>query len=155
LSLINTWEGEPEERWRASCTLVQVLVTLQSLILDKAVAQREPGFEGLTLQSDENVAYSNVVKYANLRWAMSDMIKRPPLGFESVVRKHFKLAKEEIMREISTWVNQAKDIRPSASIRLTQSHNAMTLELLQRRGVRTCLQEAYQQLREDLESLRE
>ena len=153
LSLINTWEGAPEEKWRASCTLVQVLVTIQSMILDKAVAQREPGFESYSLDSEENLAYSNVVKYANLVWAMREMIRSPPRGFEDVVAGHFRLNKQRIASEVGNWIATARELRPQAQMALTNSHNCEVLGLLMRTGVRRALTEAYQQLEAELARL--
>ena len=54
----------------------------------------EPGFEG-EAGSDEgerkNEAYSNIVRYSNVKFAMVDTIKNPPKGFEEVVKRHFYL----------------------------------------------------------------
>jgi baculoviral IAP repeat-containing protein 6 len=33
LSLLGTWEGRPEEKWNSSSTFLQVLVSIQSMIL--------------------------------------------------------------------------------------------------------------------------
>jgi len=153
LSLINTWEGAPEEKWRASCTIVQVLVTIQSMILDKAVAQREPGFESYSLDSEENLAYSNVIKYANLLWAMREMIRAPPRGFETVVHSHFRLTKALIAREVANWIASARDLRPQAQANLTMSHNGGVLGTVQSIGMKRALTQAYQQLEVELARL--
>lgn len=50
-----------------------------------------------------------VVKLANIRYAMIEMIKRPPRGFEEVVRKHFLLKKEEILAQCYKWLYE-KDL---------------------------------------------
>jgi hypothetical protein len=60
----------------------------------------EPGFEnfkGTEVGNLYNEGYSNVVKIANIRYAMIDIIKKPPKGFEDVVRKHFYIKKHEIL----------------------------------------------------------
>jgi ubiquitin-protein ligase len=36
LSLLGTWEGNPEEKWTSESTLLQVLVSIQSMILIEA-----------------------------------------------------------------------------------------------------------------------
>ena len=38
-----------------------------------------------------NVAYSNIVKYGNLKYAMIDMLKNPPKDFEEIIKVHFYL----------------------------------------------------------------
>ena len=36
LSLLGTWDGNPEEKWTSKSTLLQVLVSIQSMILNEA-----------------------------------------------------------------------------------------------------------------------
>ena len=153
LSLINTWEGAPEEKWRASCTLVQVLVTIQSMILDREVAQKEPGFESYTLNSEENIAYSNVVKCSNLTWAMQQMIRSPPRGFETAIHSHFRLTKHLIAREVANWIASARDVASPAQTPLTWSHNSGVLGAIQSTGVKAALTQAYRQLESELARL--
>lgn len=46
LSILNTWSGRPEERWNAQASsFLQVLVSIQSLILVPEPFYNEPGFE--------------------------------------------------------------------------------------------------------------
>jgi hypothetical protein len=35
---------------------------------------------------------------------MIDMIRNPPSGFESVIKRHFYLKKEEILEEVDQWI---------------------------------------------------
>lgn len=51
----------------------------------------------------KNEGYSNIVRYFNIKFAMIDSIRNPPKGFESVVKRHFYLKKEEIMEEVSNY----------------------------------------------------
>lgn len=48
------------------------------------------------------------MKYANVKFAMIDNIKNPPKGFESVVRRHFYLKKDEILEDVRQWVKTAE-----------------------------------------------
>ena len=45
-----------------------------------------------------NNGYCNIVKYANIKYAMIDMINNPPKGFEDIIRTHFYLNKENIKK---------------------------------------------------------
>lgn len=46
LSILNTWRGRPEERWNSeTSTFLQVLVSIQSLILVNEPYFNEPGYE--------------------------------------------------------------------------------------------------------------
>ena len=71
----------------------------------------EPGFEH-EMNTDagemKNNGYANIVKYCNVKFAMIDMIKDPPKGFEEVVKKNFWLKKAEILKDVEQWVVEAK-----------------------------------------------
>lgn len=46
LSLLNTWSGNKNEKWQpAMSTMLQVLVSIQALILNKKPYFNEPGYE--------------------------------------------------------------------------------------------------------------
>jgi hypothetical protein len=60
----------------------------------------EPGFEseqGTPEGEKKNEAYSNIVRYCNLKFAMVENMRNPPKGFETVIRRHFYLKQHEIM----------------------------------------------------------
>lgn len=47
MSLLGTWRGNPSESWDPKVsTLLQVLVSIQSIIMSEDVYFNEPGFEG-------------------------------------------------------------------------------------------------------------
>lgn len=39
---------------------------------------------------------------------MIDQIRDPPKGFESIIKRHFYLKKEEILEDVRKWVTQAE-----------------------------------------------
>jgi len=88
LSVLNTWHGRPEERWNAqTSSFLQVLVSIQSLILVPDPYFNEPGYErsrntpeGRRLARDYDVN----IRLANVRWAMLEMLRHPPAGFQEV-----------------------------------------------------------------------
>lgn len=47
-----------------------------------------------------NRAYENIVRYATVKYAMIDVIKYPPKGFEEVVLKNFWLKREIILKDV-------------------------------------------------------
>ncbi len=72
------------------------------------VFYNEPGFEFMKSTENgrlNNEGYSNVVKLANIRHAMIEMIRMPPYAFQDVVRKHFSLKKAEILQECQKWID--------------------------------------------------
>ena len=107
LSIINTWGGKPEEQWNpSSSTLLQVMLSIQSLIMDNNIIHKEPGFDNYPSNCPENLTYQNEVKYGNIKYAMIENIKKPPLGFEEVIRNHFKCKKEEILKTVDKWTQE-------------------------------------------------
>lgn len=86
LSIINTWDGDPSERWNPGhSNILQVLLSIQVLVMDNLVIQKEPEFEHLEANSSENIAYCNIVKYNNAKYAILEMIKNPPQEFKEII----------------------------------------------------------------------
>jgi hypothetical protein len=60
----------------------------------------EPGFEneaGTVEGEKKNEGYANIVRYANVKFAMLGQLKNPSRGFESVIKRHFYVKRQEIM----------------------------------------------------------
>ena len=93
LSLLGTWSGAKGETWDpAVSTTLQVIVSVQSLILCPRPYFNEPGFEksaGTKEGERRSAEYDDVITEHTLRYAMLEMVKKPPEGFEEVVREHF------------------------------------------------------------------
>lgn len=104
LSLLGTWRGNASENWDPKLsTLLQVLVSIQAIIMSDDIYFNEPGFEGEQGTEEgnrRNEAYSNIVRYSNVKFAMIGNIKQPPNGFETIIRRHFYLKKAEILEEV-------------------------------------------------------
>ena len=54
-----------------------------------------------------NRGYCNIVKLANIRYAMIEAIREPSLGFEDVILKSFYLRKDLILKEVKSWIAEA------------------------------------------------
>lgn len=113
LSLLGTWRGGGEasgEGWNgAHSTLLQVLVSIQSLILVDDPYFNEPGYEA-TMGTDSGTISSmlyNVEVMANcVAWAMVDQLQNPPNGFKEIVQAHFTLKRDELRKQLKTWREQ-------------------------------------------------
>jgi ubiquitin-protein ligase len=74
LSLLGTWRGSATENWDPKLsTILQVLVSVQAIIMSEEVYFNEPGFEneaGTVEGEKKNEGYSNIVRYANVKFAM-------------------------------------------------------------------------------------
>ena len=54
-----------------------------------------------------STSYNAELQLGTLRWAMIDILRNPPPGFEDVVRGHFCLLRRRIMATAVRWVDQA------------------------------------------------
>lgn len=112
LSLLGTWRGNANENWNPQLsTLLQVLVSIQCLIMTEDVSYNEPGHEATkkTVEGQRNnEGYSNIVKYANIKYAMIETIKNPPVWFKDIILIHFYLKKDMILQDCMKWIEEAK-----------------------------------------------
>jgi len=111
LSLLGTWQGQEGEKWNPkTSTFLQVMISIQSLILVEQPYFNEPGYEremktpsGKTKSDD----YNEERQPSTIEYAMIEMIKNPPQGFEDIVINHFKLKKEEIINRTLIWLQNS------------------------------------------------
>lgn len=88
LSVLNTWHGRPEEKWNPhTSSFLQVLVSIQSLILVPEPYFNEPGFErsrGTPTGTMSSLGYNSNIYQACVRWAMLEQIRNPNPVFKEV-----------------------------------------------------------------------
>ncbi|KAL7129549.1 hypothetical protein ABFS83_13G074500 [Erythranthe nasuta] len=93
LSLLNTWPGQaPKETWvRGVSTILQVLVSIQGLILNTEPFYNEPGYEGLsgTPNGQKKSSEYNEQTFMHSLQTMVYTMRRPPKYFEDFVVGHF------------------------------------------------------------------
>ncbi|CAN0389557.1 unnamed protein product, partial [Discosporangium mesarthrocarpum] len=78
LSLLGTWWGELKEmNWSSDASLLQVLLAIQTL------------------------------RVATLQWAMADVLRSPPRGFEELLQQHFWRKRLHLLRVGQAWVAEA------------------------------------------------
>jgi len=117
LSLLGTWEGGVNEKWNEkTSTLLQVFDSIQSLIFVEEPYFNEPGYEsqmGTPQGVLKNTEYNEVIRFATMRWAMLESLKSPPTGFETVIKLHFKLKSNEIVKQLESWLKDAASSKTS------------------------------------------
>ena len=159
LSVINTWDGDPSERWNPThSNILQVLLSIQVLVMDTMIIQKEPDFEYLQVDSWENIMYSNIVRYNNVKYAMLEMLKTPPEEFREVIKVHFALKRNSILETVDKWIEDAKDFVIPKDIQidyLVRDHNPHTCNLFQTCSYYSLLVEARNELLKLLDSLPE
>ncbi|KAI3803487.1 hypothetical protein L1987_31639 [Smallanthus sonchifolius] len=100
LSLLNTWTGAQMEKWvPGTSTMLQVLVSIQGLILNMKPYFNEPGYanssgsvhgEKYSLQYNENTL---ILSLKTMVYAMN----KPPKNFEDLVIGHFRNRVRDIL----------------------------------------------------------
>ena len=113
LSLLGTWSGSGGEVWnKQTSSLLQVLVSIQSLILVDDPYFNEPGYEKY-MKEDKFIQaskdYNEEKQQHTIQLAMINMIKNPIPGFEDVIKEHFAKKKEEILNRMQIWIQNAKN----------------------------------------------
>ena len=113
LSLLGTWQGAEGETWsKAGSTLLQVFVSVQSLIFVPEPYFNEPGYEGIMGTPNGDIksrAYNDQIRVATVKWAIIDALEKPMAGTEAFVRAHFKAKRDEVLRTVGEWVDDAKE----------------------------------------------
>ncbi|KAF5297110.1 hypothetical protein FQA39_LY02690 [Lamprigera yunnana] len=125
LSVLNTWHGRPEEKWNPqTSSFLQVLVSIQSLILVPEPYFNEPGYErsrGTPAGNQSSREYNQNIWQATVRWAMLEQVINPCPCFKDVIHAHFYLKRHEIINQIDNWI---KDVESHfAEKRLSRNSN--------------------------------
>ncbi|KAG0148440.1 hypothetical protein CROQUDRAFT_654953 [Cronartium quercuum f. sp. fusiforme G11] len=103
LSLLGTWQGPG---WiPGKSTLLQVLISIQSMILNEEPYLNEPGWSkmGGTPQSR---AYNLNVRRMVVDDAMLGSLKKPNPAFADVIKTHFKLKSQVIKAQLDQWLQE-------------------------------------------------
>ncbi|EJD51869.1 hypothetical protein AURDEDRAFT_181457 [Auricularia subglabra TFB-10046 SS5] len=98
LSLLGTWQGGPEEQWRpGKSTLLQVLVSIQSMIFVDLPYFNEPG-HGHAKHSPASTAYNKNIWLQTVRWAMVNWMRDVNKQglWADVIAGHFKIRRKAI-----------------------------------------------------------
>jgi ubiquitin-protein ligase len=97
LSLLGTWSGKEGEQWNPkTSTLLQILVSIQSLIFTDNPYFNEPGYEkniNSEVGKKANDDYNKIIKSYTQKWAIENMINKPPEDFKEIIIKHFQFKK--------------------------------------------------------------
>jgi len=113
LSLLGTWSGTGGEKWiPEQSTILQVLNSIQSLILIDEPYYNEPGWEryrGTPEGINKVKTYNNSIRLYTMTHSMNDAMERPSDygGFEDAVTEHFKRKKDYILQTCGKWVDEA------------------------------------------------
>ncbi|KAI9507568.1 hypothetical protein F5148DRAFT_1204007 [Russula earlei] len=101
LSLLGTWAGPG---WvSGKSTLLQVLISIQSMILCEEPYLNEPGWATSSGTPQSN-AYSANIRRMVVKTAMLGNLKNPPDPFGDIIRTHFRLKAQSISAQLDQWL---------------------------------------------------
>jgi len=105
LSLLGTWPGQPEEQWSRKSTLLQVIVSIQSMIFVDAPYFNEPGYGSADPKNIASIDYNRNIELQTVRWAMIDWLDDKHRGglWEDVIASHFTIRNDNIRKNIHNW----------------------------------------------------
>ncbi|KAK3009201.1 hypothetical protein RJ639_013244 [Escallonia herrerae] len=108
LSLLNTWTGRGNEVWDStSSSILQVLVSLQGLVLNSKPYFNEAGYDKQigTAEGEKNsFSYNENTFLLNCK-TMMHVMRKPPKDFEELVREHFKRHGHHILKACDAYMN--------------------------------------------------
>ncbi|XP_063534146.1 (E3-independent) E2 ubiquitin-conjugating enzyme UBE2O [Cydia strobilella] len=117
VSLLGTWSGRGVEVWGKDSSLLQVIVSLQGLILNAEPYFNEAGYEKQkgTQQGTENSRMYNEMVLLKLVQSMTKMLTNPPEPFRDEILQHLRAHAASLCHRLESWVdlsNGAADIPP-------------------------------------------
>ncbi|XP_074870685.1 (E3-independent) E2 ubiquitin-conjugating enzyme [Carettochelys insculpta] len=106
VSLLGTWIGKGTERWTSKSSLLQVLISIQGLILVNEPYYNEAGFDsdrGLQ-EGYENSRCYNEMALIRVVQSMMQMLRKPVEVFEHEIREHFRWNGWRLVYRIESWL---------------------------------------------------
>ncbi|XP_066592448.1 (E3-independent) E2 ubiquitin-conjugating enzyme UBE2O [Prorops nasuta] len=106
VSLLGTWSGRGTEVWTSSSTLLQVIVSIQGLILVPEPYFNEAGFEKQkgSQQGKENSRMYNEMVVLKLVQAQTKLLQHPPQIFKEIIISHFKKHATKLLQRLDLWM---------------------------------------------------
>ncbi|XP_051135080.1 probable ubiquitin-conjugating enzyme E2 25 [Andrographis paniculata] len=111
LSLLNTWSGSQKEKWLpGTSTMLQVLVSIQGLILNAQPYFNEPGYATLSgsARGEERSFDYNEKTFMHSLQTMVYSMRRPPKHFEDFVIGHFCKNARDILVSCKAYLEGAQ-----------------------------------------------
>uniref|UniRef100_A0A182JWR4 UBC core domain-containing protein n=1 Tax=Anopheles christyi TaxID=43041 RepID=A0A182JWR4_9DIPT len=128
VSLLGTWSGRGTEVWGSTSTLLQVIVSIQGLILVAEPYFNEAGYEKLrgSQQGKENSRMYNEMVLLKMVQSMTKLMSNPPEVFREQILTHFHACGKRMYNRLKNWMELSNDYnrRPSAETVITVPNTA-------------------------------
>ena len=113
VSLLGTWSGQGSENWDpANSNLLQVLISIQGLILVNEPYFNEPGYsgqKGTPTGRKKSRSYNEMVLIENLA-SLTRIAENPPSLFHNEVREHLNDRWSFLAKRLELWADNCNDI---------------------------------------------
>lgn len=105
VSLLGTWSGKGTETWTPNSNLLQLLVSIQGLILVNEPYFNEAGYERQkgTQQGRENSRMYNEMALLKLVQSMNRLIQNTPEIFKEEIQEHFQNHAGSLISRLEKW----------------------------------------------------
>ncbi|KAK7412345.1 hypothetical protein VNO78_03800 [Psophocarpus tetragonolobus] len=110
LSLLNTWTGTATEVWNpAASTILQVLLSLQALVLNDKPYFNEAGYDQQIgrAEGERNSASYNENAFLVTCKSILYLLRKPPKHFEALVEEHFRQRSKHILAACKAYLEGA------------------------------------------------
>ncbi|CAH1107433.1 unnamed protein product [Psylliodes chrysocephalus] len=114
VSLLGTWMGRGTEVWGPNSTLLQLIVSIQGLILVSEPYYNEAGYDKQTdtQQGYENSRTYNELVILKLIQSMKEMLRSPPDMFKSEIHTHFAKNGRNLCHKLRSYCQDSEPITP-------------------------------------------
>ncbi|XP_051567988.1 (E3-independent) E2 ubiquitin-conjugating enzyme-like isoform X2 [Myxocyprinus asiaticus] len=106
VSLLGTWIGKGTERWTSKSSLLQVLISIQGLILVNEPYYNEAGFDsdrGLQEGYENSRCYNEMVLIKMVQ-SMTQLLLQPVEVFQQEIREHFACGGWRLVHRLESWL---------------------------------------------------
>ncbi|XP_072955847.1 probable ubiquitin-conjugating enzyme E2 24 [Typha angustifolia] len=118
LSLLKTWTGTGTEVWNSdSSTILQLLLSLQALVLNEKPYFNEAGYDkqiGRAEGEKNSISYNENAFLLSCK-SMLYLLQKPPKHFEKLVEEHFTRRSLHILAACKSYLDGAQVGRPCDS----------------------------------------
>ena len=131
VSLLGTWSGRGTETWTTDSNLLQLLVSIQGLILVREPYFNEAGYEKQkgTQQGEENSRMYNEMAVLKLVTSMTRMVTNPAQPFASEIMEHMKVNAKKFMTRMALWRKISLDHSSAGTSPVTANQPASPEEM--------------------------
>merc|ERR1719336_3385284 len=153
VSLLGTWSGKGTETWTPNSNLLQLLVSIQGLILVAEPYFNEAGYERQkgTQQGLENSRMYNETVLLKLTQSMNKIAKDPPPTFAQEVGDHMAQRGRGYVQRLEGWIEASANQTTEEAKKATEEEAPFPL-LPASKGFCISLKKAIQSLKATLEN---